>query len=296
VKQNFDKTINEYVDKNFEKEKRDYKIKIKKHLKEGLTFKRSFKHIENEIQQKIDQLESDVSYKYLKEQFQNIGEGYQFNEYNNTANSEEFSNELALKNLDIFTFLEKHKKYLVVDELKRFHKQNKAIFERFFKIKYDDRLKYKVDYEDLVLCKGNPKNDGETIDQWNRLEEILNPPKKKNIKLKLQKYSTDLSTKDIAVFMILFKSYYKLSFSSYVEFVNLSRLIFDDLHYNFKSGDAKMGTSIKRYIKGEDLFAGNFKYEQAKNKILKVLSEINLKDFKKYIEITEIDKFKKLIR
>jgi len=72
-------------------------------------------------------------------------------------------------------------------------------------------------------------------------------------------------------------------------------LIFDDLHYNINASDAKHGTSIKRYIKGEDLFAGKFNYYESINKILEILSEIDLKDFKKFVKITEIDKFKSLI-
>ena len=112
----------------------------------------------------------------------------------------------------------------------------------------------------------------------------------------LEKYGIELTTKDIAVFMILFKDYYKINLTSYVEFVALSRLFFDDLHFNFKAGDTKLGTSIKRYIKGEDLFAGKFDYQDSKNKILGILSEIDLKDFKKYVEIIQINKFKRLIK
>ena len=95
--------------------------------------------------------------------------------------------------------------------------------------------------------------------------------------------------------MIIYKAYYKLNIISYVEFVALSGLLFDDIHYNMNAGDAKLGTSIKRYIKGEDLFAGKFNYYESKRKILRTLSNINLKGFKKYAEKTEKEKFKSLI-
>lgn len=298
MKQNFDNIINEHIDENFEIEKDNYKIKIEKYIKEGYLFERSFDEIENDIQQKIDQLESNTSYKDLKELFQYIENGYQSdspNKYGKTANSKKFIKELNSKDMTLESFIEKHKDYLVLDVMRSFHKQNKAVFERYFKIKYDDKLKGEVSYNSLRLCKDDRKYDGITIDEWNRLEEILNPPKKRISNHKLQKYGIDITTRDIAVFMILFKTYYKIDFNSYVEFVGLTRLLFDDLHYNFEAGDSILGTSIERYLNGKELFTSKFIYEHSKERVLGILSKSKLKDFKKYVKNVEIEKFKSLV-
>lgn len=293
--EDFEWFINEMIDNHLHYELIRYKDKIEKDIIEGVKFKKSFKKMESSLKSPLDSILYDKDYLYLKDCIRKIEKDYAFDKLNKAAYSKAFQKKLkkVLHNLD--SFMELHSQYIADEELLKFHYQNKAIFKRYFKIKYNDKLKDKVKYDDLKLCKGNPENNGITNDECNRLDEILNPQKKQIETLRLQKCGIELTTKDVAVFMILFKAYYKINFSSYVEFRELSMLIFDDLHHNFEAGDSKLGTSIKRYIKGEDLFAGNFDYNISKSKILEMLSKINLKDFKKYIDTTGIDKFNSLI-
>ena len=291
-----DKYVVEFVKEIFEEEIDSYKSSIKYSLKEGKSFRKSFKDLEDHINWQIKNVENEYLYTELRDCFQNIEKDFEINKLTKAAYSKKFQFELELKATSLNEFLDNHVEYLAHNEVLKFHYQNKAIFERYFKIKYNDKLKDQVKYDELILCKGDPENDSKTIAEWTRLEEILNPPKKKVINRQLQKRGLKLSTKDVAVFMILFKDYYKIKFDSYVEFTELSRLFFDDLHFNMLAGDAKLGTSIKRYIKGEDLFAGDFNFDTSKNKVFDILTGIDLKGFKKYIEKVEINKFKKLIK
>ena len=296
MKENYEETVKEYVDHEFVHELNFYKTKIEENISKGLSFKKSFENIEKDLKSSLDSIVYDRHFLYLKEKLKDIEKDYGIDKLNNAIYSEAFQKELESKiyNLDDFIFY--HLQYLDEEEILKFHYQNKAVFERYFKIKYDDKLKNKVNYDDLELVRDKRENDGITIDECTRLDKILNPQKKKMHSYRLQKRGLKLSTKDIAVFMILFKDYYKIKFNSYVEFTELSRLFFDDLHFNMEASDAKLGTSIKRYIKGEDLFAGDFNFDTSKNKVFDILTGIDLKGFKKYIEKVEINKFKKLIK
>lgn len=294
MKQNFEKMINEFVEESFKKEKLNYRNIIKDHIKEGLKFEKSNNKIDIAIYKKLDDVKFNQVYKDLAYRLEKIQEDYGIDKFNKAIDSEEFQEELKIKNTTVDQFIHLHKEYLAEFEVLKFHHQNREIYKRYFMIKYNPKLKDKIDYYDLNLYRGGRENDSLVINEVERLHLILNPPSK-NRNYKLEKYGTKLTTKDVAVFMILFKDYYKINFSSYVEFIELSRLFFDDLHFNFKDGDSKLGTSIKRYIRGEDLFAGKFDYEESKSEILKILSEIDLKSFEKYIKKTKINKFKSLI-
>lgn len=294
MEQNFEENVNYFVEESFKKEKLNYRNIIKDHIKGGFEFEYSFKKIEAEIYKKLNDVKFNPVYNDLIYLVNKIKKDYGIDKFNKAINSDEFQEELKIKNTTVDQFVNIHKEYLAEFEVLKFHHQNREIFKRYFMIKYNPKLKDKIDYYDLNLYRGGRENDSLVIREVERLHLIFNSSSK-NKDYKLEKYGIELTTKDIAVFMILFKAYYKLNFSSYVEFIALSRLIFDDLHFNFKDGDAKHGTSIKRYIKGEDLFAGKFNYLESINKILEILSEIDLKDFKKYVKITEIDKFKRLI-
>lgn len=291
-----DKYVTEFVEEIFEEEIDSYKSSVEYNLKDGKSFIKSFEDLEDYIKWQIKNVENELFYPELRDCFQNIEKDFEINKLTKAAYSKKFQFELESNATSLNMFLDNHVEYLAYNEVLKFHYQNKAVFERYFKIKYNDKLKNRVKYDELILCKGDPENDSKTIAEWTRLEEILNPPKKKAINRQLQKRGLKLSTKDVAVFMILFKDYYKIKFNSYVEFTELSRLFFDDLHFNMEAGDAKLGTSIKRYIKGEDLFAGDFNFDSSKNKVFDILTGIDLKGFKKYIEKVEINKFKKLLK
>ena len=294
MEQNFKENVNYFIEESFIKEKQKYRNIIKDHIKEGFEFENSYHKIETAIYKKLDDVKFNPVYKDLVYLLNKIEKGYGVDKFNKAIRSEEFEEELKIQNKTVDEFISIHKEYQAEFEVLKFHHQNREIFKRYFMIKYNSKLKDKIDYYDLNLYRGGRENDSLVINEAERLHLILNPPSKSK-NYKLEKYGTKLSTKDVAVFMILFKDYYKISFSSYVEFIELSRLFFDDLHFNFKAGDAKLGTSIKRYIRGEDLFAGKFDYEESKNRILKILSEIDLKGFEKYIKKTKINKFKSLI-
>lgn len=294
MEQNFEENVNYFIEVSFIKEKQNYRNIIKDHLKDGLEFENSYNKIETAIYKKLDDVKFNPIYNDLIYLLNKIKKGYAIDKFNKAIISEEFQEELNTQNKTLDEFISIHKEYQAEFEVLKFHHQNSEIFKLYFMIKYNPKLKDKIDYYDLNLYRGGRENDSLVIKEVERLHLILHPPSKSK-NSKLEKYGTKLTTKDVAVFMILFKNYYKINFSSYVEFIELSRLFFDDLHINFKAGDAKLGTSIKRYIRGEDLFAGKFDYEESKNRILKILSEIDLKGFEKYVIITQIDKFKSLI-
>lgn len=294
MEQNFEENIILFVEESFKKEKINYHNIIKDHIKEGYKYEKSYTKIEGDIYQKLNNKQFDSDYKDLANSLEKIKDDYAIDKFNKALYSEGFQEELKSKNKTLEEFIQLHKSHKKEFEVLVFHHQNREIFKRYFMIKYNNELKDKIDFYDLNLYRGGRENNSLVINEAERLYLILNPPSK-NKNYKLEKIGIELTTKDIAVFMILFKAYYKLNISSYVEFVALSRLIFDDLHYNINSGDAKLGTSIKRYIKGEDLFLGKFNYNKSINKILEILSEIDLKDFKKYIKLTPINKFKSLI-
>jgi len=295
VKKNLEQKVKEFVEESFKKEKLNYRNIIKDHIKEGFKFEKSYNKIDIGINRKLDDAKFESVYKDLSNRLEKIQEDYGIDKFNKAITSEEFQEELKTKNTTEDQFINIHKEYLAEFEMLKFHHQNREIFKKYFMIKYNPKLKDKIDYYDLNLYPGGRENDSLVNTEVERLHLILYPPSKSK-NYKLEKYGIELTTKDIAVFMILFKDYYKINLTSYVEFVALSRLIFDDLHFNFKAGDTKLGTSIKRYIKGEDLFAGKFDYQDSKNKILGILSEIDLKDFKKYVEIIQFNKFKRLIK
>ena len=295
MKQNFEENVNYFIEESFIKEKQKYRNIIKDHIKEGFEFENSYHKIETAIYKKLDDVKFNPVYKDLIYLLEKIKKGYAIDKFNKAIDSEEFQEELKIKYTTVDQFIHIHKEYQAEFEVLKFHHQNREIYKRYFMIKYNPKLKDKIDYYDLNLYRGGRENDSLVINEVERLHLILNPPSK-NKNYKLEKFGIELTTKDIAVFMILFKDYYKINLTSYLYFFALSRLFFDDLHFNFKAGDTKLGTSIKRYIKGEDLFAGKFDYQDSKNKILGILSEIDLKDFKKYVEIIQINKFKRLIK
>ena len=295
MNQNFEENVSYFVEESFIKEKRNYRNTINDHIKEGLEFEYSFKKIEVAIYKKLDGVKFNPVYKDLVYLLEKIKENYGPEKFNKAINSEDFQEELIIQNLTVDEFINIHKEYQAEFEVLKFHHQNREIFKRYFMIKYNNELKDKINYYDLNLYQGGRKNDSLVIKEVERLHLILDPPSKSK-NYKLEKFGIELTTKDVAVFMILFKTYYKLNISSYVEFVALSRLIFDDLHFNIKDSEAKLGTSIKRYIKCEGLLAGDFNFDTTQKKILEILSDINLKDFKKYIKKVDNDKFESLIK
>jgi hypothetical protein len=293
--QNIEKVLNEFVEVSFIKKKQNYRNIIKDHIKDGFEFENSYTKIETAIYKKLDDVKFNPVYNNLIYLLNKIKKGYAIDKFNKAIRSEEFQVELKKQNKTLDEFISIHKEYQAEFEVLKFHHQNREIFKKYFMIKYNPKLKDKIDYYDLNLYRGGRENNSLVIREIERLHLILDPPSKSK-NYKLEKFGIELTTKDVAVFMILFKTYYKLNISSYVEFVALSRLIFDDLHFNIKDSEAKLGTSIKRYIKCEGLLAGDFNFDTTQKKILEILSDINLKDFKKYIKKVDNDKFESLIK
>ena len=295
MKQNIEEVVNEFVEESFKKEKINYRNIIKDHIKEGFKFEKSYNKIEGDIYQKLNNKQFDSDYKDLVYSLEKTKDDYAIDKFNKAIYSEGFQEELKSKNKTLEEFIQLHKDYKKEFEVLVFHHQNREIFKNYFMIKYDDNIKNRISFNDLKLFRGGRENNSDVITEAERLNRILFPPSKSK-KYKLEKYGISLTTRDIAVFMTLFKTYYKINFNNYVEFIVLSRLIFDDLHYNILEGDSKLGTSIERYLNGKELFTSKFNFETSQKKILEVLSDINLKDFKKYIKKVEIDKFESLIK
>ena len=293
MKLNLEKKVKEFVEESFRKEKLNYRNTIKNHIAEGFTFEKSDNIIETSINKKLDDVKFDRVYKDLSYSLRKIEEGYNKEEFDKAISSEEFQNELKIKNTTVDQFINIHKEYLAENEVLKFHHQNREIFKKYFMIKYNDKLKYKIDYNDLNLYRGG-ENEGFVNIEVERLGLILNPPSK-NKEYKLQKYGKGLTTRDVSVFMNLFKVYYKIDVSSDVEFVNITKLFFDDLHYNIEAGDSTLGTSIDRFLNGKELLSGKFNFEESKERILEILSTTNLKDFKKYVEKVKTNKFESLV-
>ncbi|MCF6222896.1 MAG: hypothetical protein L3J34_04120 [Flavobacteriaceae bacterium] len=293
--QNFEENVNVFVEESFIIEKRNYSNIIKDHIKESFEYEISFNKIEAAIYKKLNDVKFNPVYKDLIYLLEKIKKDYGIDKFNKAIRSNEFQEELKAQNKTLDEFISIHKEYQAEFEVLKFHHQNREIFKNYFMIKYNPELKDKIDYYDLNLHRGGRENDSLANKEVERLHLILNPPSKNKGK-KLEKYGLNLSTKDVAVFMILFKDYYNIKFNSYVEFTELSRLFFDDLHLNIKDNEVKLGTSIKRYIKGKELLAGDFNFDTSQKKILEILLDINLKDFKKYIKKVDLDKFKSLIK
>jgi len=294
VKQNYEEYVNYFVEESFKKEKINYRNIIKDHIKEGFKFEKSYNKIEGDIYQKLNNKQFDSDYKDLVYSLEKTKDDCAVDKFNKAIYSEEFQEELKSKNQTLEEFIQLNKDYKKEFEVLVFHHQNREIFKNYFMIKYDDNIKNRISFNDLKLFRGDRENNSDVIAEAERLNRILFPPSKSK-NYKLEKYGISLTTRDIAVFMTLFKTYYKINFNNYAEFIVLSRLIFDDLHYNILAGDSKLGTSIERYLNGKELFTSKFNFETSKIKILEMLSDINLNDFKKYIKKTEIDMFESLI-
>jgi len=294
VKLNLEQKIKEFVEESFKKDELIYRNVIESHIKDGLEFEYSFKKIEDIIYKKLDDEKFNPDYKDLAKSLEKIKKNYGNDEFNKTITSGKFQEELKIKNTTVDQFIHLHKEYLAENEVLKFHDLNREIFKRYFMIKYSDEQKYKIYYSDLKLFHGGEDNNSLVNKEVNRLDSILKPQSKsKNYKLK--KYGKDLTTQDIAVFMILFKAYYKIKVDTQVEFVNIIKLFFDDLHYNMEAGDPTRGTSIEWYLIKKKLYKSKFNFEESREKVLGILSNINLKNFKKYVENVEEDKFKSLL-